>query len=144
MHPNQGTFNAKLYEMDRQYALLHSRLQVCQQQEDRKKVERGIELLQNECEVNSLLLEGNVRGSRSPFVAELAEAQLTYKRQVEKDVKAFLAQKGSPEECAEAITLYAEFAIDFATQAMNEALLVAMHAVNAQLKAGETAKEEAT
>jgi len=128
----KGIFAVKLYELEKQYSLLQSRLQLCQQY-DRNKLSLAIELLKDECSASDIMLEKHVRESQSPYAAKLAKAQLIYRQQIESIVRCVLSEDHSSESRAEALTLHAEFAIDFAAQAMNEALLAAMYAVDAQL-----------
>ncbi|MBE5791124.1 MAG: hypothetical protein E7322_03085 [Clostridiales bacterium] len=141
MKLENGLFAVKLYEMEKQYVLLQSRLQLCQAY-DHEKLKRSIDVLKDECETNDLMLEKHVRQSQSTFASELARAQLTYKRQVESIVQSVLSSDTSADNRAETLALHAEFAIDFATQAMNEALLAAMYALDAQCTSNENDREE--
>lgn len=141
MNLGNGLLAIKLYELEKQYDQLQSRLQLCQQY-DREKLRRNIELLKDECSANGIVLEKHVRESQSHYASELAQAQLTYKQQIENIVNSILEKDHSPEARAEALTLHAEFAIDFAAQSMNEALLAAMYAVDAQLSTEENKKED--
>ena len=140
MRINKGIFAIKLYEMQRQYALLQSRLELCQW-EDHEKLCHSIENLRDACRENEVMLQNSARSSKSPFLAELARAQLSYNEEATRDVMAAMASCQNVQEQAEAIALYAEFAIDFAGQAMNQALLAAMYAADAQLIAEEKEEE---
>ena len=140
MNIEGGMFACKLYELERQYALLKSRIQVCREQNHDKLI-HGIDELRDECRANDIMLRSNVEVSKSPFIAELAKAQLDYNQETSTDITRLMAQCSTMQEMAETLTIYAEFAIDFATQSMNHALLASMYAVDAQLLA-DTEKEE--
>ena len=128
---NQDIFAVKLYEMEKQYGRLQSRLRICGR-ENREKLQAELEHAKEEYEENSLLLKQSIQGSRSPAVAELAQVQWEYMHKVED----LLKEKAEPffhceatskeEDQAEAASLYAEYAMDFATQAMQYALIVAL------------------
>ena len=80
-----------------------------------------------------------MKGSRSPAVAALADAQLHYfetvKRILEQDLPDYLHCESSPaaEDNAEALALYAEYAIDYAAQSMRYALIAALKAIDLQI-----------
>ena len=87
---------------------------------------------------NTLLLEEKARTCRSGAVTRLVQAQLDYrhkmgdgmKKQLIKDIH---SQDSSPrEDEKEADMLYAEFAMDFATLAMQQALISALTALDSQ------------
>ena len=79
---NQDIFAVKLYEMEKQYGRLQSRLRICGR-ENRKKLQAELEHAKEEYEENSLLLKQSIQGSRSPAVAELAQVQWEYMHKVE-------------------------------------------------------------
>ena len=141
---NQDIFAVKLYEMEKQYGRLQSRLRICGR-ENREKLQAELE---HAYEENSLLLKQSIQGSRSPAVAELAQVQWEYMHKVED----LLKEKAEPffhceatskeEDQAEAASLYAEYAMDFATQAMQYALIVALTAMDLQRNAEEKKEEQ--
>lgn len=112
---------------------MHSRLQICQGQ-DHGKVRRELQSIRDEYQENELLLQKSVEASRSPAIAALSEARLTYcwttEELVRRKMSSYLHSERSsgPKDCAEAVTLYAEYAI-FATQAIRHALMAALAAV---------------
>ena len=138
---NQDIFAVKLYEMEKQYGRLQSRLRICGR-ENRKKLQAELEHAKEEYEENSLLLKQSIQGSRSPAVAELAEVQWEYMHKVEDLLKEKLEQffhceaSSKEEDQAEA-----EYAMDFATQAMQYALIVALTAMDLQRNAEEKKEE---
>ena len=94
-----------------------------------------------------MLLERSAAGCRSPAVAELASAQRDYSKRMETILREKLPQlmhgEESPQqEQAEAASLYAEYAIDFAVQAMRSALLAALTAIDLQMNCEEQGKEQ--
>ena len=138
MKLNQEFFAIKLYEMERQYAKLQSRLRICGQ-EDRAKIREELQRADDEYREQNLVSQQSIEASRSRAVKELAQAQLTYNRRVEALLQGPLAEylhsekSSAQEDRAEAATLYAEYAIDFATQSMRYALVAALNAVDLQL-----------
>ena len=97
-----------------------------------------------------MLLEEKARSSRSLAVQRLIRAQLDYRQKTEdlmKDdsIKDIHSEDNSPEEDkTEADLLYAEFAMDFATLAMQQALISALAALDRQAIEGniQNAKED--
>ena len=91
----------------------------------------------------SLILQKSAENSRSPAVAELSRAQLEYSWKMEQLLKGELEKEmhsegnSLPEDKAEAITLYSEYALDLASQAMRYALIASLSAMDLQLKAEE-------
>ena len=75
MKINEGMFAVKLYELERQYGRMQSRLRLCQQ-DDHQKIRQELQRVMEEYQDDELLLLNNVENSRSPAVAALAGAQL--------------------------------------------------------------------
>lgn len=144
---NQDIFAVKLYEMEKQYGRLQSRLRICGR-ENREKLQAELEHAKEEYVENSLLLKQSIQGSRSPAVAELAQVQWEYMHKVEDLLKEKAEQffhceaTSKEEDQAEAASLYAEYAMDFATQAMQYALIVALTAMDLQRNAEEKKEEQ--
>ncbi|HIT08229.1 MAG TPA: hypothetical protein IAB55_03980 [Candidatus Merdivicinus faecavium] len=142
MKVNEGMFAVKLQELEQQYGRMRSRLRLLQR-EDHSKIRKELQMAADECRQNELLLQKNVEGSRSPAVSALAGAQLAYCRRVGKLLKRKLPRclscEGSTphEDEAEAASLYAEYAIDFAVQSARYALLAALRAIDLQMDAEE-------
>ncbi len=142
MKLNQEIFAIKLYEMEQEYGKLQSRLRICGQ-ENQQKIREELEKAKDEYKEHALVLQKSAEGSRSQAVAELAKAQLEYSRKMKKLLKGQLeshvhSEESSPsEDKAEAITLYAEYAIDLANQAMRYALIASLAAMDLQIDAEE-------
>lgn len=146
MDLKQGIFAVKLCELERQYGLLQSRLELSQGA-DHQQVRRLLRDMLEDYQENALLLERSAAGCRSPAVAELASAQRDYSKRMETILREKLPQlmhgEESPQqEQAEAASLYAEYAIDFAVQAMRSAMLAALTAMDLQMNCEEQGKEQ--
>lgn len=138
MKLNQEIFAIKLYEMEQQYGKLQSRLHICGG-EDQRKIRQELKKAMDEYKEMAVLLQKNVEGSRSQAVTELAQAQLDFTNKMRQLLQGQLArylhsEQSSPvEDEAEAMTLYAEYAIDIATQSMQYALITALAAMDLQM-----------
>lgn len=150
MKINEGMFAVKLYELERQYGRMQSRLRLCQQ-DDHQKIRQELQRVMEEYQEDELLLLNNVENSRSPAVAALAGALLDYSRRaeeiLEQELPEYLRDEdgSAPEEGAkhqaEAAALYAEYAIDFAVQSMRYALMTALKAMDMQMDSEEAKTE---
>ena len=150
MKIKEGMFAVKLYELERQYGRMQSRLRLCQQ-DDHQKIRQELQRVMEEYQEDELLLLNNVENSRSPAVAALAGAQLDYSRRAEEILEQELPEYiqdedgSAPEEGAkhqaEAAALYAEYAIDFAVQSMRYALMTALKAMDMQMDSEEAKTE---
>lgn len=141
MELRDGIFAVKLCELERQYGLLQTRLELCQGA-GHEKIRDILQDELNDYRENALLMERRAEGSRSPAVAELSFAQRDYDRRVEEILREKLprlmrGEEDPQEEQAEAAALYAEYAIDFASQAMRGALLAALIAIDRQMSCEE-------
>ena len=145
MELGNGIFAVKLWELEQEYGRLQSRLQLFQGR-DLDQIEQECQRLKDEYREHDLLLSQVVQTCRSPAVAWLSGIQRDYGQQVEQILqnglpKDLWTQNPSVESQAEAMALYAEFAIDFATQAMRHALISAFTALKLE-KQAETPPEE--
>ena len=150
MKVSEGMVAVKLYELEREYGRMQSRLRLCQQ-DGHQKIRQELQRITEEYQEDELLLLNNVENSRSPAVAALADAQLDYSRRAEKILEQELPEYlrdedgSAPEEGAEhqaeAAALYAEYAIDFAVQSMRYALMTALKAMDMQMDSEEGKKE---
>lgn len=144
MNIDESVFAYKLYEMEEQYGKLQCRIRTCERG-GKDKIHSELERAREEYAENSMLLEEKARSCRSPAVARLTQVQLDYRRKVEELKKQVVldlhSDESSPEDdTSEAGMLYAEFAMDFATLAMQQALISALSALDGQrLPDGEKA-----
>ena len=142
MKLNQEIFAIKLYEMEQEYGKLQSRLRICGR-EDHGKIREKLEKAKSEYKEKELILRQSIDDSRSPAVSVLAAAQLECQQKAENLLKEQLGHylhselSTVKEDEAEAATLYAEYAIDFSTQAMQYALIAALKAIDLQMSLEE-------
>lgn len=140
MKTQNGIFAYKLCELEEEYGRLQSRIYLFQSK-DEAQVQKELDQLRDEGREHQLLLDERIRASRSPAVAALAQAQLEFGRRVEQVLHEELPDEmrgrnqTSAEDQAEAMSLFAEYAIDFATQSMRYALIAALSAIALQRKA---------
>lgn len=139
MNLNQELFAIKLYEMEKQYGKLQSRIRICGG-EDREKLSEELQRAVDEYREHSLTLQKSVEGSRSKAVAELARTQLECSKKMEKlltdgriEENLHSDDSSRAEDRAEAATLYAEYAIDYAVSTMQYALISALSAMELQM-----------
>lgn len=142
----EGIFAVKLCELEQEYGRLQSRVHLFEGK-DAAQAQQEILRLQDECREHKLLLDERIRSSRSSAVSSLSKAQLEYGQRVEQILNEELPNemRGRNQSCAEdqaeVMTLYAEYAIDFATQSMRQALAAALSAVVLQQRAEQEAKK---
>lgn len=142
MKLSQGIFSIKLYELEQQYAEMLSRLQICQQQ-DHQKLLSELQRVKDEYKSKEITLQNNIKNSRSKAVAALSDAQLHYLHQakniLQRELPEYLHSEASTriEDQAEAASLYAEYAVDFAVQSARYALIAAMTAIDLQMTCEE-------
>lgn len=153
MEMDNSIFAVKLYEMGEQYGKLQCRIRVCEEN-NRKRIHETLQKAVDEYKENTFLLEQKVKNCRSRAVAKLAEAQLDYRKKTEELMKgpvmeALHSQESSPEQDEEeADMLYAEFAMDFATLAVQQAMLSVLSALDRKndiekSKGGKNQEEDA-
>ena len=134
MGVQQGIFAVKLCELEKEYGRLQCRIHLFQGK-DAASAKKELARLQDEYREQRLLLDERIHTSRSPVVASLAAAQLEYGQRVERILKEELPDEmrgrnqSYTADQAEALALYAEYAIGFATQAMRQALIAALSAM---------------
>ncbi|HJD24821.1 MAG TPA: hypothetical protein IAA12_00025 [Candidatus Blautia intestinipullorum] len=136
MNINESIFACKLYEMEEQYGKLQCRIRACEYG-GRDKIRTELEQARKEYAENTLLMEEKTKSCRSPAVTKLTQAQLEYRRKIDELKKQIVSDlhsdENSPEEDKrEAGMLYAEFAMDFATLTMQQALISALTALEGQ------------
>lgn len=142
MEIKNSIFAMKLCQLEREYGHLQNRIQLFQGKHlDQIHQER--ERLQNEYEEYDLLLDKTAQFCRSHTMAHLAELQRNYAQQAEELLQAQMqavntrGKSTNFQDSAEAMALYAEFSIDFATQAMRYALIAAFRAMELQMQTDE-------
>lgn len=145
----EGIFAVKLGTLERQCEQTLRGLRLCQT-EDREKIQQELEQVFEEYRGAEQKLLKGVNTSRSPAVAALSGAQLSYDRRVreilQNKLPGYLHREGSSfsADQVEALSLYGEYTIDFAAQAMRYAHLVILSAIDAQIGLDEQKQEELT
>lgn len=142
MVPDRGILENKLRELEALHRHLSQELQNCQGL-DRPALDRALIQLRRECARREQMLRRCAEGCRSPAIEALSQAQLSYSLRareiLEQEMPAYLHSESSTlrEDQAESAALYAEYAVDFATQAARHALLAALTAMDAQMTCAE-------
>lgn len=140
MELQHGMFTAKLQELEQEYGHLQSRIRLLQGTHT-EQLQPEREQLEAECRQHASLLDEAVHSCRCPAMARLAQLQRDYGQQTETLLQTGVIQRdpdGVPiryRDDAETMALYAEFAIDFATQSMRHALMAAFRAAELQIQA---------
>ena len=140
--PDCGFLENKLQELKEQYRQLYKEFQYVPHL-DHAALCRMLTQLQQECSQQELFLRNCTTHSRSPAIAALSQAQLSYcqrARQIlEQEMPAYLhSEKSSPQQDqAESTALYAEYAVDFAALSARYALLAALTAIDVQMTCTE-------
>lgn len=146
MDINESVFAFKLYELEEQYGKLQCRVRVCEEG-GRDKIHSELQKAEDEFEENTLLLKEKVKSCRSGAVTKLLQAQLDYRKKIEEMkkqlIKGLHSDNSSPEEDEnETDMLYAEFAMDFATLSVQQALISVLRALDSRKSAGAEKKGE--
>ena len=132
----QGIFAFKLHEMEKAYGHLQSRLRICQRK-DHHRIKAEIEKIRDESQESAMTLQRMIDNSPSRLSVGLARAQKEYLLSADRGLEELLSSSVPADEKAEAVSLFAEYAIDFAVLAMDQALLAALNAIDAQMTADE-------
>ena len=126
--------SVKLCELEEQLSRLSGRIHLSETA-DHARLDQEIRALGRECDETELALRAKLQHSRSGMVSILGE----FYGEVEKTVRmardTLQRQRDGddPERQVEEKILLAEYALDFALQAANRALLLSMQAIDAQL-----------
>ena len=142
MKAQQELFATKIRELEQENESIRSRLRLCQG-EDRQQVRQELDQLTREIDETDAALQQAADTSHSPAVAALSAAQLEYEDRVGRILREKLprylhcSDTDAASDRAGAAALYAEYAMDFAAQAMRRALQSALAAVELQLEQEE-------
>lgn len=133
--------SVKLYELDKKLGQVHSRIRISESA-SLAQIRAEAEALRNECRENELT-RNRLQFSKAGSVSKLAEAY----SEVEQIVQNAKARIGCPSAgdwkdklSVEEKILFAEYALDFAMQAANRALLISLEAIDTSMTQQE--KEE--
>ena len=126
--------SVKLCQLDDRVGRLHSRIHMSETARH-SQLRQEIDALEQECAAAELALRQELQMSKSTYVAALAKSYEEMEQVVKNTRSRLRTMTGcceDPEACAEAKVLLAEYALDFAHQAADRALLLAMEAIDAQ------------
>lgn len=146
----QSPFLVKICQLEQDYQTLENCLRACRNLEEEDLALQLRQVWRAYSQADSHLEEA-IRSSRSPAICKLAQAQRTYDRTVEALMEETLpadlhSEATTPgEDRTEARMLCAEYAVDFARQAVRRAMLVVLSAAGEarrQEEDRETSKEE--
>lgn len=125
--------SVKLYEMNKEFAKLHSRLELTGTA-DLEQIKTEIKFLHKECQENRMILQNQLKFSRSPKVRQISVAYDRIEAIINEAQKELFEKSWSEEMTEEEMALVAEYSLDFAMQAANNALLVSMEAIRLQME----------
>lgn len=131
--------SVKLCELEEQLARLSSRIHLSETA-DRQQLQQEIQALYRECAETELTLQTKLQRSKAEIVSILADSYAEVEQSVQKAKAALQEQalcRDDSEDTAEVKILLAEYALDFALQAANRAVLLSMEAIDAQLAGQE-------
>lgn len=137
-----GILSAKLYELDKKISRMHSRIQLGESA-DHDQILVEVTELRRECAEEALTLQDKLRLSKVREVARLSTAYANVKKTIRDAIEGIENDGAEDEDAAftsERKILFAEYALDFAMQAVDCALLVSMKALDAEMVRRE--KEE--
>ena len=127
--------SVKLCQLDDRMGRLHSRIHISETA-SHSQLKREIDALEQEYTQSEAILGENLQRSKSKLVSILAQSykQIEQAIQNAKDqMQAAAADVPDTEAVTEEKLLLAEYALDFAHQAADRALLLSMEAIDAQL-----------
>ena len=132
--------SVKMYELDKKLEQTHSRIQFAETM-DTERLHQQIQNLRQEWAESRITLENRLHYSKTGCVTRLANVFDQVEAAVEKvlesrnlDLRAEKSEQLNANflPSAEEKILTAEYALDFAVQAVNRALLVSLEAIEAQ------------
>ena len=128
--------SVKMYELDKKLEQTHSRIQFAETM-DTERLHQQIQNLRQECAESRITLENRLHYSKTGCVTRLANVFDQVEAAVEARNLDLRAEKSEQLNAnflpsAEEKILTAEYALDFAVQAVNRALLVSLEAIEAQ------------
>ena len=131
----QGILNAKLDELDRQLRKVHRKIQKSGSANP-VRLRADLEQVRKEYAENEKALRNRLRFSRSGVVTGLS-VSYNQVEQIIRETKNKMEMPGGQEAEKEEKILLAEYALDFAMQAAERALLLSLEAMEAQTKQQE-------
>lgn len=135
----QGILNAKLDELDRQLRKIQRKIQKSGSANP-ARLRADLEQVRKEYAENEKALRNRLRFSRSGVVTGLS-VSYNQVEQIIQETKNKMKMPGGQEAEKEEKILLAEYALDFAMQAAERALLLSLEAMEAQTKQQEKKEE---
>ena len=124
--------SVKLNELDKKIARFHSRIHVSET-EDEAFLSQSIQSLRQDCEEEHAVLKNRLLYSKNEAVGTLSQAYQAIEQTISHS-QASLEQQAPQDsvKAAEEKILVAEYALDFAIQAADHALLYALEAIQSE------------
>ena len=136
--------SVKLYQLDDRLEEMHTRIHISETA-SHKHLQQEIASLEQECAQTDEILKKNLYHSKARVASVLAPNY----QQIEQTIQKASAQLRAMESCdqdgeafVEEKILLAEYALDFAQQAADHALLLSLEAIDAQLTMGKKEGED--
>lgn len=129
----------KLCELEKRIAKMQSRIQLSESA-SLPRIQAEIESLQKECEENHLALQNRLRNSKTEVIEILDTAYREVEPILQSTRKALTAEAMAytdGETASEHKLLLAEYELDFSMLAIDQALLVSLEAIAAQLETSQ-------
>lgn len=131
----QDIFDVKLCELDERIAKLHGRI-LSAEHSKHSQIRQEIQKLRRECAEMAASLGSRLKFSKANDLVLLSRAYGEIEgviQRMEEDCQEEPADGGKDGCLAERKILFAEYALDFAIQAADRALLLSMEAIDAQM-----------
>ena len=128
--------SVKLCELENQLSRLSSRIYLSETAGN-ERLQHEIQTLSKEYVENEMTLRKKLEMSKAELTATLADAYAAIQLIIEKTKSKLQTRadcQNNAVDVAEGKTLLAEYALDFAAQAANQALLLSLEAIDAQMQ----------
>ena len=123
--------SAKLYELEQRIGQVYSRIQLSETA-DHAQLQETLVALKKECAENKLALADKIKFSKAKTAAKIAGAYGKIGRIMENTKTEVMGSASEGVAAQEETILLAEYALDFAMQAAEEALILSLEAIDAQ------------
>lgn len=127
----QKILSVKMDELDRKLGRLHERMKMSESA-NCEEIQAELAALRKECAEEEQTLCDKLRFSRANMVTELSQTYNEIERSIQ-NARTRIEREDDEELTVEEKILLAEYVLDFAVQAADHALLIAMEALNAQM-----------
>lgn len=139
-----GIFSVKLSELEDRISRLTARIRLIETA-DQKQLDREMKRLDLECTETGMTLQKELQMSRAEVVRILSDSYTKTEgilQETQKQLQDRETEQDDPDAAADEKVLLAEYALDFAIQAANRAVLLSMQASNAQQSRDTAQKQE--